>query len=104
MAPEKALEEWWRIVVPLVVAAVIGVALGCWVSSDLPLGCAILLSPLIPTTLWFTFGVLMAAWSRDEFFSRPYVWMWVWPLIAFLLSTPTAGVFILTRWLVKGRV
>jgi hypothetical protein len=83
---------------------VVGIILGCSVSSDLPVGCAILLSPLIPAALCFAILLGMVLWTQEQSFLRGLAWSFMLSLMALLLSTPTAGVFVLTRWLVKGRV
>lgn len=96
---------WWIVVaMPIAMSLIVGIILGCSVSSDLPVGCAILLSPLIPAALCFAILLGTMIWTQEQPFSRALAWTFLLSLMALLLSTPTAGVFVLTRWLVKGRV
>jgi FtsH-binding integral membrane protein len=104
LAQDTSAREWWPVAVPIALSLVVGIVLGCWVSDDCPVGCAILLSPLIPTALCaaLIMGTMLCYDKRP--FSGALAWTFVCSLMAFALSTPTAGVFVLTRWLVKGRV
>jgi hypothetical protein len=104
LAQDTSAREWWQVVIPIVMSLVAGVVLGCCVSSDLPVGCVILLSPLIPTALCFALVSGILLWTREMPFSRACAWTLLLSLMALALSTPTAGVFVLTRWLVKGKV
>jgi hypothetical protein len=103
-APDGHSGEIWQMVIPIALAAGVGIVLGCCVSNDLPVGCAILLSPLVPMAFWFVLAVGMGLWRQEFPFSRILAFACM-PLPAILLlSTPTAGVFVLTRWMMKGRV
>lgn len=104
LAPDRSAREWWPVAIPIAMSVVVGIVLGCWVSDDCPVGCAILLSPLIPTGLCFALMMGMMLWESERPFVGALLWTFFLSLMAFALSTPTAGVFVLTRWLVKGRV
>lgn len=104
LAQDTSAREWWPVAVPIALSLVVGIVLGCWVSDDCPVGCAILLSPLIPTVLCSALIAGMMMWTKERPFSGACLWTLIWSVIVFALSTPTAGVFVLTRWWVKGRV
>lgn len=102
--PDLQSREVWAMAIPLVASVVVGIVLGCWVSSDAPVGCAILLSPFIPAGFCFVLGLGIELWKQNVPFPRTLFMACAMFPIILLLCVPTAGVFILTRWLVKGRV
>lgn len=103
LAQDTSAHEWWPVAISAAVSVIVGIILGCFVSDDCPVGCLILMSPLIPTALCAAFIMGLMLWYDERPFSGALAWTFVWSLMAFVLSTPTAGVFVLTRWLMKGR-